>query len=349
MSEVEEKKEVEKAESNVVPIGMKVGSQRTVIAKGDEVIVVETCIKEKENPITGEKDYVIGNEAAELYGDEAVYMLRGGLPGNEEEAELLKIFLTNVAKQYEIPENTYVTYGIPSTEAEEGVNLFKKVISQVPIGWAGKEVWNDSFLAALALPEGLGMLDRTFVVVNLGSSTTDVVAVRKGEIVFSMVTGEVSGDLVDRWIKNEIMNLTRGAVNVDISTAREYKEKYANLKEWKSVKETVQLFEKGQFSFRLDEAVNKPVERYLDALVDFITLEFLPSLAEFNFKAYKVILESEFILTGGMAEIPGLKEKFETKLSEALGFGVKVRSPENPLTASARGALLISQLRVRRE
>lgn len=335
------------SKSAIVSIGVKIGSQRTVIAKGDEIIIVETCVKEKENPVTGEKDYIVGNEAAELYGDEAVYMLRGGLPGSEEEAELLKIFLTRIASEYGIPENSYVTYGVPSTESEEGIQLFKKVVSQVPIGWAGKEVWNDSFLAALALPEGLGMLDRTFVVVNAGSTTTDVVAIRKGEIVFSMVTGEVSGDLVDRWIKNEIMNETRGAVNVDLSTARSYKEKYANLREWKSVQETVQLFDKGLYTFRIDEAVNRPVERYLDSLVDFVVLEFLPSLAEFNFKMYKKVLESEFILTGGMAEIPGLKEKFATKLSEALGTSVTVRCPENPLTASARGALLISKLRVK--
>ncbi len=336
----------EKIKGKTVPVGIKIGSQRTVIAKENDTIIVETCIKERENPITGEKDYIIGNEAAELYGDEAVYMLRAGLPGTEDEAELLKIFLGRIASEYGIPENSYVTYGIPSTESEEGVQLFKKVVSQVPIGWAGKEVWNDSFLSALSLPEGLDILDETFVVVNAGSTTTDIVAVRKGEIVFSMVTGEVSGDLVDRWIKNEIMNETRGAVNVDLSTARSYKEKYANLKEWKSVQESVQLFEKGLYTFRIDEAINRPVERYLENLVDYIVLEFLPSLAEFNFKMYKKVLESDFILTGGMAEIPGLKEKFATLLSEKLGVSINVKCPENPLTASARGALLISKLRV---
>ncbi len=335
-----------KVKGKTVPVGIKIGSQRTVIAKEDETIIVETCIKERENPITGEKDYIIGNEAAELYGDEAVYMLRAGLPGTEDEAELLKIFLGRIASEYGIPENSYVTYGIPSTESEEGVQLFKKVVSQVPIGWTGKEVWNDSFLSALALPEGLEVLDETFVVVNAGSTTTDIVAVRKGEIVFSMVTGEVSGDLVDRWIKNEIMNETRGAVNVDLSTARSYKEKYANLKEWKSIQESVQLFEKGLYTFRIDEAINRPVERYLENLVDYVVLEFLPSLAEFNFKMYKKVLESDFILTGGMAEIPGLKEKFATLLSEKLGVVINVKCPENPLTASARGALLISKLRV---
>ncbi|MBE8539971.1 rod shape-determining protein [Geoglobus acetivorans] len=332
----------------VIPVGIKVGSQKTVIAMGDEIHVEETCIREKENPVTGTKDYIIGNDASELYGDDVTYMLRGGLPATEEEAELLRIFLGEVAKKYGIPENSYVTYAIPSTELEEGIGLFKKVVSQVPIGWSGKEVWNDSFLASLALPEGLGILDRTYAVINLGSTTTEFVAVRKGEIVFSMVTGEVSGDVVDRWIKNEIMNLTRGAVNVDLSTAREYKEKYANLLEWKNIKETVQLFEKGQFTFRLDEAVNRPVERYLDGLIDFVTLEVLPSLAEFNFKIYRLVTGSEFVLTGGMARIPGLKEKFETKLSDALGSAIKIRVPDDPLTASAKGALTISTLRIKK-
>lgn len=244
-----------------------------------------------------------------------------------------------------IPEGSYVTYGIPATESEVGLDLLKRVVSQVSLGWAGKEVWNDSFLSALALEEGLDILDKSFVVVNAGSTTTDVLAVRKGEIVFKLITGDVSGDTVDRDIRNEVMSATRWAVRVDLSTARNYKESYANLKEWKSIEETVQLYGKEQYRFRIDEAVNRPVERYITNLADFIAFEYLPGLAENNFRTYKKALESEFILTGGMAEIEGLKEKLATEMSERLGVGINVRSPENPLTAPARGALLVSNLR----
>ncbi|RLI78526.1 cell division protein FtsB, partial [Archaeoglobales archaeon] len=243
------------------------------------------------------------------------------------------------------PENSYITYAIPSTQSEIGISLFKRTITQLPIGLGGKEVWNDSFLAALTLPDGMAMLNKSFVVVNAGSTTTEVIAVRKGEILLSMVTGEASGDIVDRWIKNRIRNETRGIVNIDLTTARMYKEKYANLKEKRDVKESVQVFEKGKYSFGIEECINKPIEELLEKLVNFVALEFLPMLAETNFSAYNQIIDKEFILTGGMAEIPGLKERFADMLSKALERDVTVTCPESPATASARGALFISKMR----
>jgi|Deesub1362A_J573_1020465.scaffolds.fasta_scaffold00017_178 hypothetical protein len=344
--ELKNKQNDAKKDTGVVPIGIKLGSQRTVVVTGDNTHVIQTCVKESENPITGEKEYVVGNEALELYGDEAIYMLRGGLPGNDEEADLLRVFLGHIIEEYGLTENSYVTYAVPSTENEAGIDLIKKVISQVPVGWAGKEIWNDSFLGASAFPEGIDMIEKTFLVINLGSSTTELVAVRKGEIILNMVTGTVCGDLVDRWIKNEIQNETRGAVNVDLTTARMYKETYANLKKWENVQESVHLFERGKFSFRIDECIIRPIIRYLDRLVDFMCLEFLPELAESHFSVYKQVLNREFILVGGMAEIEGLKERLATKLAEALGTGISIKCPENPSTASARGAYLISKYRI---
>jgi len=342
-----EEKAEEKKDS--VPIGIKIGSLHTVIVTDDSIQIVHTCMKEETNPITGEKEYIVGNEAAEVFGDEAVYMLRAGLPGSEEEAELLKIFLGKTIKEYGLPENSYVTYAIPSIESEYCLNLVKKVTAQVPVGWAGKEIWNDSFLGALALPEGLDMVTKTFLVINLGSSTTEVAAVRRGGIILSMVTGAISGDIVDRQIKNEIQNETRGAVNIDLSTARMYKEKYANLLNWESVQETVHLFEKGKYSFKVDQCIIGPINGYLEEVADFVSREFLPQLAERNFSVYKQIIERDFILIGGMAEIPGLKEKLQTLLSDRLGVGINIQMPENPATASARGAYLISKFRLEKK
>ncbi len=338
----------ENTENDVVavPVGIKIGSQHTVIVTDDGTFVTHTCIKEVENPVTGEKEYVIGDEALELFGDEANFMLRGGFPGTEEEAELLKIYLTKIVREYDIPENSYVTYAVPAIESEICINLVKKVIAQLPVGWVGKEMWNDSFLGALALPEGMEMINKTFLVINLGSSTTEVVAVRRGGIVYSLVTGAISGDAVDRKIRNEIQNETRGAVNIDLTTAREYKERYANLKNWEKVQETVHLFEKGKYSFRVDECIIRPINEYIEEVADFVAMQFLPELAERNFSVYRQIVKKDFILIGGMAEIPGLAEKLEASLRDRLGVAVKIRTPENPSTASARGAYTISKFRV---
>lgn len=97
-----EKTEASESETQPVNVGIKIGSQRTAIAADSYLETFETCIGEKENPLTGKKEYIVGNEAADLFGDEANYMLRGGLPGSEEEAELLKVFLNRIAneKQY---------------------------------------------------------------------------------------------------------------------------------------------------------------------------------------------------------------------------------------------------------
>lgn len=329
-----------------IPIGIKIGSQHTVITTEDSIQIVHTCVKEVTNPVTGKKEYITGNEAAESFGDEAVYMLRGGLPGSEEEADLLGIFLNRIVKEYGLSENSYVTYAVPFTENEFGISLVKKITSQIPVGWAGKEIWNDSFLGAIALSDALDMTERTFLVINLGSSATEIIAVRKGAIILNMVTGAVSGDIVDRWIRNEIQNETRGAVNIDLTTARNYKEKYANLLSWEKVQDTVQLFDKGKYSFRVDECIIRPVNKYLDRLVDYVCTEFLPQLAEINFSVYKQIMDRDFVLVGGMAEIPGLREKLEAKLNENLGASITIKSPENPSTAPARGAYTISRYRV---
>ncbi len=329
----------------IVPIGIKVGSQNTVITTSDWTEIETTCVKERSNLITGETEYIVGNEAAEMFGDGAEYMLRGGLPGNEEEADLLRRFLGRLIEKYDLPENSYVTYAIPAVESEVGINLFKKVVSQISIGWSGKEIWNDSFLGALALPGGIKIVEKTFLVINLGSTTTEVVAARKGEVLLSAVTGAVSGDLVDRWVKNEILNETRAALNIDLATARKYKEKYANLKSWENVQESVQLFRKGKSSFKISECIIKPIEDYLERLADFVCLEFLPELAETNFSVYKQVLAKEFILVGGMVEIPGLREKLGTIMSSQLGANVTMICPENPVAAPAKGAYTLSKYR----
>ncbi len=88
------------------------------------------------------------------------------------------------------------------------------------------------------------------------------------------------------------------------------------------------------------------MNEYIEDVADFVAMQFLPELAERNFSVYRQIMKRDFILIGGMAEIPGLAEKLEAVLRDRLGVGISIKVPEKPSTASARGAYTISKLRV---
>jgi hypothetical protein len=72
-----------------VPVGVKLGSTRTVIALPDgegglETIRTLTCLATYEDQPTGEARVLYGDEAATEYPDRAEFMLRSGLPEDDE-------------------------------------------------------------------------------------------------------------------------------------------------------------------------------------------------------------------------------------------------------------------------
>ena len=63
----------------------------------------------------------------------------------------------------------------------------------------------------------------------------------------------------------------------------------------------------------------KPVEEYVNNVVEAIMENFFPQLAQDHYQTYKRVLSEPIILTGGMACIPGLKERIQQLLSRRAG------------------------------
>src|SRR6056297_673667 len=128
---VEEETETEDVEADAasdgpVPVGVKLGSTRTVIAIPEEsgdvrIIRTLTCLATYDDPLTGEEQVLYGEEAATQYPDRVQFMLRSGLPEDDDRAELTKKFFNTVLAENDVPEDSVVVYAIPTIENERGL------------------------------------------------------------------------------------------------------------------------------------------------------------------------------------------------------------------------------------
>ncbi|MFB6256586.1 MAG: hypothetical protein ABEH58_07685, partial [Haloplanus sp.] len=105
-----------------IPVGVKLGSTRTVITipDGDGLRTVKTltCLATYDDVITGEEKVLYGEEAATEYPDRVQYTLRSGLPEDESRAELTSTFFREVIEANDVPENSAVVYAIPTIDNE---------------------------------------------------------------------------------------------------------------------------------------------------------------------------------------------------------------------------------------
>jgi cell division ATPase FtsA len=190
--------------------------------------------------------------------------------------------------------------------------------------------------------DGLEAIEEIFVAVNLGSTNLEACAFRRGEQLSRFATGAVTGNEVDRTIANYVEDETQGRVNIDRTTAREYKEMHASFVDFQPFTDVIQQPGGGSHEFTIEHAVMDAVDEYVDALVDELANTFLPRLANDYMKTYKLALDNEVVLTGGMTCIPGLVEEVEERLSTALDREVSVVAPDEPVTAAATGAQRIA-------
>jgi actin-related protein len=161
--------------------------------------------------------------------------------------------------------------------------------------------------------------------------------------VHTVTLGTVSGSIVDQKIQLEIQNETQGIVNIDLNTARQYKENYANFFDYKPIYDSIHLPDRGQYGFKIEKSIMRPVEEYVSDVITSFTRSFLPQLAQNNYPTYKKVLAEPIILTGGMACIPGLAEVLQKKLTDDLESSVTCITSDRPDLAPAVGAYRISQ------
>ncbi|MEF8843172.1 MAG: hypothetical protein V5A62_16355 [Haloarculaceae archaeon] len=329
------------------PVGVKLGSTRTVLARengaGVSTTASLTCLATYEDALTGDERVIYGEEAAVEYPDRVRYMLRSGLPEDDENAELAGTFFSEFVDVNGVSEDSVVVYAIPTIENEAGLANLEGVITGSDIGGAHTRSYPEMLCASIpAMGDGLEAIEQIFVAVNLGSTNLEACAFRRGEQLSRFATGAVTGNEVDRTIANYVEDETQGRVNIDRTTAREYKEQHASFVDFEPFTDVIQQPGGGSHEFTIEHSVMDAVDEYVDALVEELANTFLPRLANDYMKTYKLALDSDVVLTGGMTCIPGLVEEVEERLSEALDREVSVVAPDEPVTAAATGAQRIA-------
>ena len=340
-------------EGEPTPVGVKLGSTRTVVVEPDgdalDHIVSLTCLATYEDALTGEERVLYGEQAATEYPDTVEFMLRSGLPEDDERAELATRFFTELVESNGVSEESVVVYAVPTIDNERGLENLASVVEQSGIGGTGIRSYPESLCGAVpTLGDGLEAVERSFVAINLGSTNLEASGYRRGEQLTRFATGAVTGNEVDRAIANYIEEETQGRVNVDRTTAREYKEQHADFESFEPFTDVIQQPGGGAHEFTIEWSVMDALDEYVDEAVDEIANTFLPQFANDYIKTYKRTLDEPIVLTGGMACIPGIVEEFEERLGEELTRDVEVVAPDDPVTAAAEGAERIAERLVER-
>jgi hypothetical protein len=336
-------------EGDVVPVGVKLGSTRTVIAlptdDGSAIRTIRTltCMASYEDPLTGEEKYLYGEDAAREYPDRVQFMLRSGLPEDEDRAEMTAQFFEALIDSYDIPEDSAVVYAIPTIDNPAGLENLQDVIENSSIGGTLMESYPESLCGSIpAFGEGLEAIEEIFIAVNMGSTNLESSAYRRGEQIAPSTTGSITGNEVDRMIANHVEEETQGRVNIDITTAREYKETHADFDSFEPFTDIIQQPGGGSHEFTIERSVMDAVNEYLDDAVEEFANSFLAQLANDNMKIYQLALDQPVVLTGGMACIPGIVDEFEKRVEEQLGRDIDAVTADRPELAATLGAQRIA-------
>jgi hypothetical protein len=330
-----------------VPVGVKLGSTRTIVVQPQGSVLKThealTCLARYEDVLTGTEQVIYGEQAAREYPERVEFMLRSGLPEDDERTETATTFFTHFLQANDVSPNSVVVYAIPAIDNERGLANLTSVIKESPIGERLIRSYPESLCGAIpAVGTGLDAIDRRFIAVNLGSTTFSACAYRRGEQLTRVATGAVTGNAVDRWIATNVEEETQGRVTIDQTTAREYKETHADVDDFEPFTDSIQQPSGGTHEFTIKHSVMDAIDRYVDEAVDEFANTFLPQLANDHIKLYNQTLDEPVVLTGGMACIPGLLDVFEARLSETLQHPITVTAPDAPVTAAARGAQRIA-------
>jgi hypothetical protein len=228
-----------------VPVGVKLGSTRTVVVEPQESVLKThealTCLACYEDVLTGTDQVIYGEQAAREYPERVEFMLRSGLPEDDERTETATTFFTYFLQANDDPADSVVVYAIPAIDNERGLANLTSVIEASPIGERLIRSYPESLCGAIpAVGTGLDAIERRFIAVNLGSTTLSACAYRRGEQLTHLATGAVTGNAVDRWIAANVEEETQGRVTIDQTTAREYKEAYADFEDFEPFTDIIQ-------------------------------------------------------------------------------------------------------------
>jgi hypothetical protein len=335
-------------DSGPTPVGVKLGSTRTVIQYVQdgsvETVRTLTCLAKYEDPLTGDEQVMFGEQAAQEYPDRVRYMLRSGLPEDDESVDLAATFFEEVVSAEGLDEDSAVVYAIPTIDNEPGLRNLEQVIENSSVGDALVRSFPESLCGSIpAVGDDLEAIEQVFAAVNMGSTNLEASAFRHGEQLSPFVSGAVTGNEVDRRIANAVEEETQGRVNIDLTTAREYKEEHADFDGFEPFTDVIQQPGGGAHEFTIERSVMEPLDDYVDDAVDEVANNFLAQLANDHMKPYQLALSKPIVLTGGMACIPGIVDVFEERLSAELDRDVECIAADRPDLAPAEGARRIAE------
>lgn len=335
--------DAEFSEDAPTPVGVKLGSTRTVATheNGSDKNTVQwlTCLATYKDALTGEQRVVYGEDAAIEYPDRVQFMLRSGLPEDDASVGLAQDYFTRFADANDVPKHSVVVYAIPTIDNERGIANLEQVIEDGPVGEVSVRSYPESLCGAIpAKGDELEAIEDIFIVVNMGSTNLEACAYRRGEQLSPYATGAITGNETDRRIQAYVAEETQGRVNVDLTTAREYKEEHADFGSFEPFTDVIQQPGGGSHEFTIERSVMDACDEYVDDVVDAVANDFLPGLANDHMKVYQIALAKPIVLTGGMACIPGIAEEFEERLAGELQHDVDVEAPDRPDLAAAAGA-----------
>ena len=100
-------------------VGVKLGSTRTVLdlpdgRGGRERHSILKCLATYEDAITGEERVLFGEEAAVEYPDRVRFMLRSGLPEDDESVADAERFFEALVEAHDVPTDSAVVYAVRS-------------------------------------------------------------------------------------------------------------------------------------------------------------------------------------------------------------------------------------------
>ncbi|WP_416839390.1 hypothetical protein [Haloferax sp. DFSO52] len=354
MTDIATDSDVSNDDSTPTPIGVKLGSDRTVVVYRDtdgrrKTVHRRTRHTSSEDTVNSDAPAptLLGQMAAQQqqeHPSNAEYLLHSGLPADARRAKLTEQFFENLCLEHELPEDSAVVYAIPMVTDECGLANLATIVEQSPVGCAFSRGFPETLCGAIpALGDGVRAVDHQFIALNLGATTLEACAYRRGERLSPVSSPAATGRDVDEAIAEAIADETDGSVSVHSETARRYKETHADFSSFEPFSVTLERPDGRTDEFTVEHGVTGPLDAYLDDVVAELTTRFFARLANEQMTVYQLALTRPLVVTGGMACIPGLATELAARLGDELGRDLTVVTADNPDVAAAEGAYRLAE------
>lgn len=328
-------------------IGLKPGSQNTVVASRIESVIltkaIKTCVRYPRNALINKiavPKPIVGDEASKFA--DAKYPLNLGLVETSEGMkQIIEIFKS---LEIDIPHGSDIVIASPAMEINEGKMRLADAVKEV-FHPNGVYLVSEALCSNIYLLINQGMIhdpndlmSKTILSANLGSSTFEFGCFDQTDTVHLSAHSEAGGNIVDEKIFMKIKN-SIGDAMISLPDVRE-------MKEGSSLKEQREFEVKGQTRDGIvvktvSEEVTEPIKEYVNMVAEIIKRE----LRNISPQVRRSAFEMPLAISGGMANIEGLPEELTNVLNDKLNYPIKTiySTEKNSHMTAAMGALMLCE------